>query len=284
MRKYLISISIIFLLSVSSSLSSIFWEVKSPTATVYILGSIHMANESFYPLDTAIENAFSRSDYLVTEIAMDNIDQAEVNESVYYPKGDSLPLHIADTTYDKVLKYFGEKGFTRKMIRRFKPSALVMTMQTLEYMKSGLLPQYGIDMYFTNKAGTKSILQLETPKSQFDILAKMDENPDEFLNSSMEQMPTMTAIIDTMITAWKNGDVETFARLVDEDMKLSDSENAKEFGEALLDNRNDKMFEKIKEYLDSKSTYFVIVGAAHLAGEASIINLLEKATFNPVRK
>ena len=112
----------------------------------------------------------------------------------------------------------------------------------------------------------------------------MDENPDEFLNSSIEQMSTMTAVLDTMLLAWKSGDVETFARLVDDDIRSTDSQSEKEFGEAILDDRNDGMYEKIKEYLSSHSTYFVIVGAAHLAGEASIINLLQKNSFTPVRK
>ena len=160
LNKLFLSIFSIFFLSASAAFPSIFWEVKSPTATVYLLGSIHLANESFYPLDSAIENAFTRSDYLVTEVALDNIDQSAVTESLYYPKGDSLSLHITDTTMDKVLAYFANKGIAETMVRKLKPSAIVMTMQTLEYMKAGLLPQYGIDMYFTQKAGSKPILEL----------------------------------------------------------------------------------------------------------------------------
>jgi uncharacterized protein YbaP (TraB family) len=36
---------------------------------------------------------------------------------------------------------------------------------------------------------------------------------------------------------------------------------------------------KIKDYLKTKGTYFVVVGAAHLVGEKRIINLLKEKRF-----
>jgi uncharacterized protein YbaP (TraB family) len=37
------------------------------------------------------------------------------------------------------------------------------------------------------------------------------------------------------------------------------------------------MAEKIKEYLSTNNTYFVVVGAAHLVGDKGIAKLMEKA-------
>ena len=50
-----------------------FWKVSTveggqDAATVYLMGSIHFADKSFYPLRKEIEQAFDQSDYLVVEL------------------------------------------------------------------------------------------------------------------------------------------------------------------------------------------------------------------------
>ena len=44
------------------------------------------------------------------------------------------------------------------------------------------------------------------------------------------------------------------------------------------------MAEKIEEYLKTESTYFVVVGAAHLTGEKGIVALLREKGFSPERQ
>src|SRR5690349_22883151 len=43
------------------------YKVESTTATVYVLGSIHVADASLYPLDPRILSAFEQADTLVLE-------------------------------------------------------------------------------------------------------------------------------------------------------------------------------------------------------------------------
>ena len=42
----------------------------------------------------------------------------------------------------------------------------------------------------------------------------------------------------------------------------------------LLDDRNERMASKILDYLRTNKNYFVIVGAAHLAGKNSVVSIL----------
>ena len=46
------------------------WKVSDSNSSVYILGSVHFADSSFYPLDSVIENAFDRSAELAVELDM----------------------------------------------------------------------------------------------------------------------------------------------------------------------------------------------------------------------
>jgi len=67
------------------------WQVESGTATVYLLGVIHVGNDRFYPLSPAIESAFARADVLVQEMKSDPNSQLLLHKMVFevgvYPPG-----------------------------------------------------------------------------------------------------------------------------------------------------------------------------------------------------
>ena len=45
-----------------------FWEIKKGDASVFVLGTIHVADNRFFPLDDAILAAFDSADVLVSEV------------------------------------------------------------------------------------------------------------------------------------------------------------------------------------------------------------------------
>ena len=49
--------------------------------------------------------------------------------------------------------------------------------------------------------------------------------------------------------------------------------------EKLIYERNRTMAQKIEEFLKTKETYFVIVGAGHLVGEKGIVGILKKRGY-----
>lgn len=289
-NKRLLSIftAMLFLLAAYAPADAhIFYEVKTNKATVWLLGSIHMADSTFYPPAAVVSAAFDSSDYLVTEVLMDDLMSSGLDmlDSLYYPKGDSLPKHIADTTWQHVLKYFKGYGMGRPMLKKLKPSFIVMTLSQLEYVKHGYSPNWGMDMYFTRNAGKKSLLQLETAESQVQLISHMDdgEDADKMINDAFKDLSHSVALIDSIGVVWKSGDDKELYRLVSEEME-EDSQNEKDFDKKILDDRNAGMFDKIKEYFDTEKKYFVIVGAAHLLGPEGIVEKLRKAGFKVVKK
>src|SRR5437879_5160229 len=51
------------------------WKATSPTATVYLVGSIHVGNSSMYPLPREVESVFVAAKVLAVEINIKNADQ-----------------------------------------------------------------------------------------------------------------------------------------------------------------------------------------------------------------
>lgn len=54
-------------------------------------------------------------------------------------------------------------------------------------------------------------------------------------------------------------------------------------GDPLLGHRDEEMYKKIEKFLITRDSYFVAVGAAHLIGEGSIIDKLQKHGYEVVR-
>ena len=47
--------------------------------------------------------------------------------------------------------------------------------------------------------------------------------------------------------------------------------------------RNKRMTDRISQYLEEDSSYFVVIGAGHLIGENSIVDLLTKRGYTAKR-
>lgn len=284
-NKYLI-LSIVWLCASISILaqSTMLWEVESTKGNkIFLLGSVHFADSTFYPLPEEITNSFNQSDYLVTEIDLGNINQLELMSKMMYPFSDSLAAHISDTTMDKVVNYFKTKGINRAMVNRFRPAYVSLMVTSIESMNAGISPEYGIDMHFTKLAKEKNMkrLELETADSQIEVFSMLNKegNEEAIISSIFEKLGEMTDDTEDLMKAWKAGDTVKLLSLVSE-MEEDIPEN-KEFYEALLHKRNKEMSEKVIGYLadPSKKKYFVIVGAAHLLGDTGILHTLKEKKY-----
>ncbi len=196
-------------------------------------------------------------------------------ESAFYPANDTLEKHLSTETYEWVKKETSGLGIPIELINKQKPWFLSMTLVSLESLKLGFDPNYGIDKYFISKAeGKKKILELESLDYQIDLLSNLSDKDQElFLIYTLKDLNIMEQELDKLTQAWISGDtkgMETIlTRSVSEDKRLSS------IFEKLIYERNRKMVSKIEDFLRTKEVYFVIVGAGHLVGNQGIIEILK---------
>ena len=65
---------LITIFSISLFSKSFIWEVSDGDSKIYLLGSVHIASEEMYPLASAIEDSYKKSDALVLEVVIDKIN------------------------------------------------------------------------------------------------------------------------------------------------------------------------------------------------------------------
>lgn len=295
MKKFFLFLCVSFLISrlgysenhLNENNNNFLWEVKSAVNKVYILGSIHLGKKEFYPLDVKIEESFKKSDFLVVEVNLNDIDpviiQNMVFEKGFYPVGEILKDHLSGKTYQLAAEKFQKLGLDIEFFNDSKPWFIAMNITTMELMRLGYNPEYGIDKYFLEKAkNNKKILGFETFEFQLGLFDSFPEKQQElFLLSTLAEVDLISHEMDKMLYLWKNGDAEKMELMLSKPLKVYPE--IKNIYDKLIYDRNEKMANKIDGFLKDDAIYFIVVGAAHLVGEKGIISILEKKGYSVIQ-
>ncbi len=259
------------------------WRAESGTATVYLLGSIHFMKKESYPLDQSIEGAFAKANVLAVEADITDSSKVDVEKLIdraFYPDDDSLEGHISPETFEMIKKDFADMDIIPGLIERQRPWFLALTLTSVELLKMGLDPDYGIDRHFILEAsGKKKIVELESADYQIDLLTGFSDREQElFLVYALKDIAMLKEDIESIMMAWQTGDAKALESLLSKG-SMGEKSMA-DFYEKLLYERNRNMTSRIQEFLNSKDTYFVVVGAGHLIGERGIIETLRRKGYS----
>jgi len=257
---------------------SFLWKVKSLSATVYILGSVHVAKADIYPLAPVIEKSFAGSSVLALEAdpakAKDDDLLQTMMASASYPQGESLKGHLSAKTYSLAEKEVEKIGLPMESFERTRPWFLAMTIESLEFMRLGFDPANGIDVHFAAEAaGKKRIVELESFAYQIRMLNGFSDRDQElFLLFTLEDLTNLRESTDEMMRAWRSGDAKSMEVLLTR--PINETPQLRPIMDKIYYRRNVEMSDKIGQFLRNRDTVFVVVGAAHLVGKEGIIEIL----------
>lgn len=254
------------------------WEVESPANTVYLLGSIHFLRETDYPLPESIQRAFEDAETVVFEVdlnAIENISTLETLFQIALPDSpsESLASALDAGTYRLAEAAAASIGLPMRGFDNFEPWFFFTGLSGLKLVQLGFEPDYGIDSYFFEQAdrANKNIRVFETVEEQLNFLDKLSIDVQvEIVEQTILELETLSTSTNAMVDAWKAGDVTEFESLI-----LEGFADFPEAYDALLVQRNQNWLTDIESFINQPEDYLVIVGAAHLVGEDSVVKLLE---------
>ncbi|HWA17480.1 MAG TPA: TraB/GumN family protein, partial [Devosia sp.] len=123
---------------------------------------------------------------------------------------------------------------------------------------------------------------LETSTQQYDVLAagSIPEQIDDLMRllDGGHDGGDAADGLDTLLVAWQSGDVDAIASMFTE----SEGDDAEDLDRILYD-RNANWIPAIEALLANNEQDLIVVGAAHLAGERSVLDLLEQAGYTVTR-
>jgi uncharacterized protein YbaP (TraB family) len=262
---------------------SFLWKVDGKGAAVYLFGSVHLAKADSYPLPRRIEESFDKATTLALEAdpgtAIGEEAQRRMVLSALYPGNDTLRQHLSKETYGLAARELERLGLSIEQFAKSKPWFLAMTIDVLELQQQGYSPEYGVDLYFADKArGKKKIVELESFDSQINLLNGFSDREQElFLLYTIKNLAAIRDEMDNLMRAWRTGDTKSMEQIVTK--PLTDYPETGPIYEKLYYQRNREISGRIEQFLKTGESCFVVVGAAHLVGKGGIIELLKRKGY-----
>ena len=252
----------------------LYWQAKKDDLTLTILGSVHVGDESMYPLPAQITDTLKQSDGLIVETDI------RKTEGVVYPTTTVTTGDVLNKQQKQLLTSISKSlDMPTQQLLSSPPWATSLSIQMQQLKKLGYGSADGVDATLAYKATTQDvpIISLEPLQFQIDLIAGQKDSGKEWLVSSLEEFDQTDRVVHCLIESWKAGDVaklEEFAKL---------SEMPTELEKAFLTDRNVDWANKLSANdwkLDSKGHYVLVVGTLHLIGEGNLLQLLEEKGFN----
>ena len=260
----------------------VLWTVEGQRNTIYLLGSIHVLRPGDGGLPLAAERAYEDAEQLVMEIDLDDAAAdpsamlATMQQAALLPDGKTL-RGVLGAAYESIRERAGQSGLDLAMLDRFAPWFVATLLLQMELAKRGFAPELGIEARLASRAGGdgKPIQGLETAEQQFAVLSGLPlAEQKRFLLMTLEESTQLDAQVDELVGAWQAGDTDALARMLSDEF-----EDFPELYRPLTEDRNRAWVEQLDDLLDDRDDYLVVVGALHLVGRNSVVDLLRQRGY-----
>lgn len=265
------------------------WTVHGPRGTAFLFGSVHVLPPRINWKTPAVLAAIRRADTFVFEIPLDHQDQdraeaQRVQKEIMdlhglLPPGESLRGALPRSMLPKYDLALAALNVSPGYVDRLQPWLASMVLETAQFFRSDARALNGVDVqvYAIASQLHRKTQGFETLEQQLALIGPEEQKAGMFeLNRTVDEATagTQTRKFDTLVADWEHGDVAAIAREADTDFARDPS-----LKKSLLDDRNARWASELKPMLEIPHTYFVTVGAAHLAGPEGLPALLRNQGY-----
>lgn len=254
------------------------WRVTGANGgDVTLLGSMHVLRPSDHPLPPSVDALIERAERIVMELDLDDVDAAAQQRTILatamLPQGTVLRDVVDADVYRLVAENAGALGVDLALLERFEPWFLAITLLDQGMRKLGFQGERGLEQYVlgaSQRAG-KEIVGLETLEFQIGIFDSLPpEQQQAMLEQTLMELEEAATALDEMVAAWRAGELETLSAEL-----LDDFDEFPGLYETLVTKRNDAWVPTLEQMLADGRRHLVVVGALHLVGPGSVIDLLD---------
>jgi uncharacterized protein len=241
-----------------------------------LLGSVHYLRAADYPLPRIVDALYDSADALVMELDLDDMDPLE-SQSAFIGAAllpDELRLvdMLSPGVYELAEQRARALGIELRLLERFEPWLVAITLLNAGMVQRGFRPDSGVEQYLLVKAVAdgKDVHGLETLATQIGVFSRLSAAEQEaLLEQTLLELESPDAAIDEMVDAWREGRLESLA-----DRLSLEFADFPELYAAIVVERNEAWIAELERLLGDGRRYLVVVGALHLVGEHSVVDLL----------
>jgi uncharacterized protein YbaP (TraB family) len=254
------------------------WKISDADSTVYLAGSVHLLREKDLPIPPAFDRVYAEAEEIVFEIDMATMMRpetaAEMRKLGSLPQGETLSDRFGEETIQRLGDYLKDRGMREDFFETYAPGMVFLLLSSFEATRLGARPELGLESTYYAKSVEDGIPSrgLETIAFQISRLNGFENTMvEELINDALDETADSGKTLDEITAAWKAGKADELAEVIGEEESFSP-----ELREVLLIERNRNWIPEIEKALATEHDVMFLVGAAHLVGEGSVVDLLRE--------
>lgn len=261
------------------------WQVSDRDTSIYLFGTVHLLPPGTQWRTAKFDKAARDAGTLIVETIIDEKNPAafaaELARLSVRPGLPPIVSRVAPAKQAALRAVIAKSGIPEAALNNMETWAAAFALLQLQFKELGVSGGDGVEMAlktaFAN-AG-KPIQQLETNSQQLGFFDALPESAQrELLEGAVESPEVAKRQFNGMLAAWMSGDVNAIGRTFNAEFQSSP-----ELKETLLRQRNANWSGWLERRMQQPGTVFVAVGAGHLAGDDSVVEMLKKRGYRVKR-
>ena len=261
------------------------WSVSDADTTVYLFGTIHLLPEKYDWQTARLQKVVTGSQELVVETIIDDKNPMQlIALMMKLGMSDKLPpiaQRVPASKRPALEAALKKSGVPRPVFDKMETWAAAFMLLGNQFRDLGLKGDEGVEVVLRNSFSSqgKRIDQLETNAEQLGFFDTLPEKAQrDLLEGAIQPSDSTRTDFKKMLAAWSAGDVAAIARAFNHDLQASP-----DLREALIKRRNANWTRWIEQRMDQPGEIMIAVGAGHLAGRDSVIDLLKRGGYKVQR-
>lgn len=262
------------------------WKISDADTTVYLFGTVHVLPPTLSWHSPAVDKALdeAKAVYFETDTEGDPMAFRDIIQRLgLYEPSERLSDRLSLEDLELLKGALAELELPLVALESMRPWYAGVVISEAVVRRAGYDVTSGVEsvMRPAATAAGKQIRFLETVEEQMASFATLPEAVQiKFLVNGLAEIDAATGDLGALVNAWKAGDTDKLDDLlIEEDLAV-----IPELYDALLKNRNAKWIPKIDTLMKSESgTFLIAVGAAHLIGKDSVIEMLKPLGYSEER-
>jgi len=264
----------------SSAAAPALWVVRSPSATVYLFGTVHNLPPNMNWHSPVVDRALSSSQQIWIESqsgSMPSLNRLITRYGINRQDLRNLLPRQYQVRYDSQMS---KAGLSTDDFGHVKPwvAQMLLSGETLHRVRHGYSVENDLLAYA--RRHHQQMHTFESADSQFAVLADMPlESQIRALEMEIDGYPSANGVMNALVKSWLDGQDQLLDQLTNQRVAVSDER----YFDDIIVRRDEQYAAAVVALLQNTGISFVAIGAAHLCGATGVQALLQNQGFTAER-
>lgn len=245
----------------------------------WLFGTMHSDDPRVTRLPAPVLAAFDSAAVVVLEVVPDAAMQEASRSAMLLSPDQRLSEQLPQALYQEIVIALAERGIPQAAAERLAPWAVLLV---ISMPPASSAPVLDLVLFERAAQSGKPVVGLETIAEQLSVFQALSlDDQIALLESTLRHRAQLPRIFAALLDAYIDGDLATLMKL-GQTLAAEDPEVDARLRRALIDDRNQRMFERLIPILP-QGDQFIAVGALHLPGPGGLLQRLEAAGVEVTR-